>query len=151
MTEREKDSGASEPQFSILSVSRQWWHICVILLCVETLGWMAFIWSGARGDAEDYRELAEIVVYGASRAVPLFIVLSIAVALFAEFTGGVIVVLAKYLKHKFEKQAEERGMQQGIQRGKQQANANWESWYRRMEEARKQDEPFDEPPPSMKN
>ncbi len=49
------------------------------------------------------------------------------------------MVLARYLKHKFEKQAEARG--------KAQANAVWESWYERMKEAQDKDQPFDEPPP----
>lgn len=86
-------------------------------------------------------------MYGASRAIPLFIVLSITVVIFAEFIGGLIVVLARYLKHKFEKQAEARGKAQGID----QANAAWESWYERMKKAQDKDQPFDEPPPSLGN
>ena len=78
MKERETDEHNPEPQLSILSVSKRWWHVCVILLCVQTLVWMAFVWLGERSDAEDdYRELVEAVVYGTLRAIPLFIVLSI--------------------------------------------------------------------------
>ncbi len=143
MPEQDKDTEKPEPQLSVLSVSRQWWHVCVILLCVQTLAWMAFVWLGARGDAENYRELIEAVVYGTARAIPLFIVLSMTVAILAEFTGGLIVVLARYLKYKFEKQAEARG--------REQVNAVWEAWYERMKEAQDKGEPFDEPPPSLKS
>ena len=143
MTEQDKDTIKPEPQLSVLSVSRQWWHVCVIMLCIQTLAWMGFVWLGERSDAEDYRELIEAVVYGTSRAIPLFIVLSITVVIFAEFIGGFIVVLAKYLKHKFERQAEARG--------KAQANASWEAWYERMKQAQDKDQPFNEPPPSMGN
>ena len=108
------------------------------LLCVQTLAWMAFVWLGARGDAENYRELIEAVVYGTARAIPLFIVLSMTVAILAEFTGGLIVVLAEYLKHRFEK------------RGRAQERAAWEAWYRNMKDAEARGEPFDEPPPSEK-
>ena len=141
MKERETDEHNPEPQLSILSVSKRWWHVCVILLCVQTLVWMAFVWLGERSDAEDYRELVEAVVYGTLRAIPLFIVLSITVVIFSEFIGGLIVVLARYLKHKFEKQAEARG--------EARVNAVWEAWYKRMKEAQQKGEPFDEPPPSM--
>ena len=51
------------------------------------------------------------------------------------------MVLARYLKHKFEKQAEARG--------EARVNAVWEAWYKRMKEAQQKGEPFDEPPPSM--
>ena len=52
------------------------------------------------------------------------------------------MVLAKYLKHKFEKQAEARG--------EARVNAVWEAWYKRMKEAQDKDQPFHEPPPSEK-
>ena len=145
MTEQDKDVRKPEPQLSVLSVSRQWWHICVILLCAQTLAWMGFVWWGARSGATDYRELVEAVVYGASRAIPLFIVLAITAVIFAEFAGGLIVVLARYLKHKFEKQAEARGIEMGEQRER----SAWIRWYERMKQAEAKGEPFNEPPPSM--
>ena len=147
MMEQDKDAGKPEPQLSILSVSKRWWHVCVILLCVQTLGWMAFIWYGERDTAADWRELIEAVVYGTSRAIPTFIVLSLMVVLAAEFVGGLTVVLAEYLKHKLQKRFEERG----IATGREQANAAWEAWYKRMREAQQKGEPFDEPPPSLRS
>ena len=56
------------------------------------------------------------------------------------------MVLAEYLKHRFEKRGEERG----IATGREQANAAWEAWYERMKEAQQRGESFDEPPPSKK-
>ena len=74
VAEQDKDTGKPEPQLSVLSVSQRWWHICVILLCAQTLGWMAFIRWGIHDSAGSYREIIEAMVYGTSRAIPLFIV-----------------------------------------------------------------------------
>lgn len=142
MTEQEKSADESEPQLSILSVSKRWWHVCVILLCVQTLAWMAFIWSGAKDSAGSYRELIETMVYGSSRAIPLFIVLSLTAVLFAEFIGALKLVLAEYLKKRFEKRGEARG--------EARERAAWMIWYRKMKEAEARGELFDEPPPSEK-
>ena len=87
------------------------------------------------------------MVYGSSRAIPLFIVLSMAVPLVSEFIGGLIVVLAEYLKHRLQKRFEKRGEARGAAR----VNAVWEAWYKRMKEAQRKGESFDEPPPFMDN
>ena len=145
MTEERRDD--LESQLSLISVSKRWWHVCVILLCVQTLGWMVFIWWGAKDEVGSYRELVEAMVYGTSRAVPLFIVLSITVPLVAEFIGGLIVVLAQYLIRKFEKRGEERGIEVGEERER----AAWMIWYKKMKDAEARGEPFDEPPPSTGN
>lgn len=108
---------------------------------------MAFIWWDARDETDSYRELIEAMVYGSSRAIPLFIVLSMTVPLVAEFIGGLIVVLAQYLIRKFEKRGEERGIEVGEERER----AAWMIWYQKMKDAEAKGEPFDEPPPSMEN
>jgi hypothetical protein len=159
MTEDQKDTDDLESQLSLISVSKRWWHVCVILLCVQTLGWMAFTWWGIKNNAGSYREIIEAMVYGSSRAIPLFIVLSITVPLVAEFIGGFIVVLAQYLIRKFEKRGEERGIEQGIEIGEERGietgreleRVAWLTWYKNMKDAEARGEPFDEPPPSMGN
>lgn len=151
MTEDQKDTDDLESQLSLISVSMRWWHVCVILLCVQTLGWIAFTWWGVEDSARSYRETIEAMVYGSSRAIPLFIVLSITVPLVAEFIGGLIVVLAQYLIRKFEKRGEERGIEQGMEQGRKQANSAWLTWYKNMKDAEARGEPFDEPPPSTGN
>ncbi len=50
-----------------------------------------------------------------------------------------IVVLAQYLKRRFEKRGEAR------------IHAEWMAWYKRMKEAEARGEPFDEPPPFLNN
>ena len=150
MTERQKGADDLESQLSLISVSKRWWHVCVILLCVQTLGWMAFTWYGAKDEAGSYRDLIEAMVYGSSRAISLFIVLSITAPLVAEFTGGLIVVLAQYLIRKFEKRGEERGIEVGKEIGEERERAAWQTWYRNMKDAEARGEPFDEPPPSEK-
>ena len=57
------------------------------------------------------------------------------------------MVLAEYLKHRFEKHGEERG----IEIGRAHERAAWQIWYRNMKDAEARGEPFDEPPPSMEN
>ena len=159
MTEEKNDAEDIESQLSLISVSRRWWHVCVILLCTQTLSWMIFVWWGVRDSAVSYREVIEAMVYGSSRAIPLFIVLAITIPLVAEFIGGLIVVLAQYLKRKFEKRGEargielgiEQGIEQGIAIGEKRASATWMTWYRKMKDARAKGEPFDEPPPFMDN
>lgn len=51
-----------------------------------------------------------------------------------------------------EKRGEERGEERGIaigeKRGFAAANARWEGWWQRRQEAERRGEPFDEPPPS---
>ena len=139
MTEDQKDTDDLESQLSLISVSMRWWHVCVILLCVQTLGWIAFTWWGVEDSARSYRETIEAMVYGSSRAIPLFIVLSMTIPILGETIGGLIVVLAEYLKHRFEKRGEARNQ------------AAWEAWYKRMKDAEAKGEPFDEPPPSLRS
>ena len=43
-----------------------------------------------------------------------------------------------------------RRKQQLIDQGVEQADAEWEAWLRRRDEARANNEPFDEPPPSYR-
>ena len=111
---------------------------------------MAFTWYGAKDEAGSYRDLIEAMVYGSSRAISLFIVLSITAPLVAEFTGGLIVVLAQYLIRKFEKRGEELGIEVGKEIGEERERAAWQTWYRNMKDAEARGEPFDEPPPSEK-
>lgn len=51
-----------------------------------------------------------------------------------------------------EKRGEERGEKRGEERGEKRgfaaANARWEGWWQRRQEAERRGEPFDEPPPS---
>ena len=84
---------------------------------------------------------------GTSRAIPLFIVLSLTVVLFAEFIGALKLVLAEYLKKRFERRGEVRG----IEIGKERERVAWQTWYRKMKDAEAKGEPFVEPPPSTEN
>ena len=47
-----------------------------------------------------------------------------------------------------EERGEERGIAIGEKRGFAAANARWEGWWQRRQEAEQRGEPFDEPPPS---
>lgn len=47
-----------------------------------------------------------------------------------------------------EERGEERGLAIGEKRGFAAANARWEGWWQRRQEAEQRGEPFDEPPPS---
>ena len=145
MTKELKDAEDIESQLSLINVSKRWWHVCVILLCMQTLGWMTSVWWSVRYSAGSYRDVIEAMVYGSSMAIPLFIVLAITVPLVAESIGGLIVVLAEYLKHRLQKRFEKIGEERGVAR----ANSVWGAWYKRMKEAEARGEPFDELPPSV--
>ncbi len=43
----------------------------------------------------------------------------------------------------------ERGREEGLERGREEAQALWEDWYRRFQEAEVRGEVFDEPPPGL--
>ena len=43
----------------------------------------------------------------------------------------------------------ERGREEGLERGREEAQALWEDWYRRFQEAQVRGEVFDEPPPGL--
>lgn len=47
-----------------------------------------------------------------------------------------------------EERGEKRGIAIGEKRGFAAANARWEGWWQRRQEAERRGEPFDEPPPS---
>ena len=63
------------------------------------------------------------------------------------------LVLAEYLKKRFEKRGEARGIEIGIEigeaRGQARERAAWLAWYKNMKDAKARGEPFDEPPPFL--
>ena len=61
------------------------------------------------------------------------------------------MVLAEYLKRRYEKRRYERAVERGIKIGRARVHASGMAWYKRMKEAKARDEPFDEPPPFMEN
>ena len=42
----------------------------------------------------------------------------------------------------------DEGVEEGVARGRQEADADWEAWYERSQQAARAGEPFDEPPPT---
>ena len=52
------------------------------------------------------------------------------------------MIAEKYLKKRFE---------DGRQEGLQAAQAAWNAWYERWQEAKRRGDDFDEPPPEMKD
>ena len=42
-----------------------------------------------------------------------------------------------------------QGLTQGQKEGREQMQRMWEDWFRRREEAEREGEPFDEPPPTL--
>ncbi len=61
------------------------------------------------------------------------------------------MVLAEYLKRRYEKQRYERAVERGIKIGRARVHAAGMAWYKRMKEAKAKGEPFDEPPPFLNN
>ena len=69
---------------------------------------------------------------------------------------GIPMVLANLLKKRYREEGREEGrdegfdegVEKGIVIGRQEANADWEAWYERGQQAARAGEPFDEPPPT---
>lgn len=61
---------------------------------------------------------------------------------------GIPMVLANMLKRRYREEGFDAGVETGVVRGRDEANANWEAWYERGQQAARAGEPFDEPPPT---
>lgn len=72
----------------------------------------------------------------------------------ASIIGAAIIVevfrmiFAAWTELRAIQKGEERGIAIGEKRGFAAANARWEGWWQRRQEAEQRGEPFDEPPPS---
>lgn len=72
----------------------------------------------------------------------------------ASIIGAAIIVevfrmiFAVWAELRAIQKGEERGIAIGEKRGFAAANARWEGWWQRRQEAERRGEPFDEPPPS---
>ncbi len=146
---------------SIWSIGRKWlpWYLAIIF--VLTIGWTAFTawYELTQGERAGIAEIANVVVKGTAPAAPLIPIYALFLVTMLDVAGGVSVVTARYLGDKFlkpliEKRKEEgrqqgleEGREKGLEEGREEERLRWIGWNRRREEAERNDEPFDEPPP----
>lgn len=164
---------------SIWSVAQRWLPWCLGLIFSLTIGWIAFIaWVEGTSQGHDNiaGTIIAVVNKGAS-AVPLIVISAMFTVTALDTTGGGIMVTYRWLSNKILKPQEERirakaqkevqeeakaqglsqglsqglaqGLTQGQKEGREQMQRMWEDWFRRREEAEREGEPFDEPPPTL--
>ena len=91
-------------------------------------------------------------------AVVIIVIIAAAVTVGVSFplavgiVEGIPMVLANILKTRYREEGREKGFDEGVEkgvvRGREEANAEWEAWYERSQQAARAGEPFDEPPPT---
>ena len=112
------------------------------------------------GDHPDLDSAAIATANGAGQVDTLILLYAIATTVALDVLGGMVLVTARYLEHKFIKPLIERhkaegraegiatGRAEGIATGEADANRRWTEWNARRLEAERGGVPFDEPPPS---
>ena len=84
-----------------------------------------------------------------------------ATAILVEVIGRMVLLIPDAVKKLIEKGRQEgrqeglqegrqEGRQEGLQEGLQQERREWETWLSRLNQARAENRPFDEPPPSQR-
>ncbi len=62
-----------------------------------------------------------------------------------------MVFAERYRRRRFNEAREEgrlEGLEEGLEKGRKELNAAWVEWLQRRDEAQRNNQPFDEPPPS---
>ena len=115
------------------------------------------------GQHDSISETAIAVVNRSALATPLIILFSMFIITVMDSLGGLLVVTYRYLSDKFLEPQREKirakaraegkaaglaeGKAAGLAAGRAEERRMWEAWVRRREEAERNGEPFDEPPP----
>ena len=152
--------------FSPLTVVKRLGPLCLGITMLYTFGWTAFVarHEVRTGDHPDLDSTAIATANGAGQVDTLILLYAVATTVALDVLGGMILVTARYLEHKFIKPLIERqkaeGRAEGIAEGRAEGIATgraegeseerrrWTEWNARRLEAERGGVPFDEPPPS---
>ena len=144
--------------FSPLTVVKRLGPLCLGITLLYTFGWTAFIarHEVRTGDHPDLDSAAIATANGAGQVDTLILLYAIATTVALDVLGGMVLVTARYLEHKFIKPLIERqkaegraeGRAEGIATGEADANRRWTEWNARRMEAERGGVRFDEPPPA---
>ena len=160
--------------FSPLTVVKRLGPLCLGIMMLYTFGWTAFIarHEVRTGDHPDLDSAAIATANGAGQVDTLILLYAIATTVALDVLGGMILVTARYLEHKFIKPLIERhkaegraegkaegiaegvvtgraeGIATGRAEGESEERRRWTEWNARRLEAERGGVRFDEPPPS---
>ena len=156
--------------FSPLTVVKRLGPLCLGITMLYTFGWTAFIarHEVRTGDHPDLDSAAIATANGAGQVDTLILLYAVATTVALDVLGGMILVTARYLEHKFIKPLIERqkaegraeGIAEGVAAGRAEGIATgraegeseerrrWTEWNARRMEAECGGVPFDEPPPA---
>ena len=73
--------------------------------------------------------------------------IAVATAILTLAWWEVVMVIARRISERREKEAREEGRKEGREEGREEANRDWLAWLERWEQARAANEEFTEPPP----
>ena len=108
------------------------------------------VYETAVNDKDAIYETWTAIWATSSRMAPAWVVVSLILA----EVGDWGMVLAEIFREKRRKEQERRIQEASSQargEGRAELQARWEAWLKRREEAEKNNLPFDEPPPSLKD
>ena len=148
--------------FSPLTVVKRLGPLCLGIMMLYTFGWTAFIarHEVRTGGHPDLDSTAIATANGAGQVDTLILLYAVATTVALDVLGGMILVTARYLEHKFIKPLIERqkaegraeGIAEGIATGRAEGESEerrrWTEWNARRMEAERGGVPFDEPPPA---
>lgn len=158
---------------SIWSVLAKYWNSFVWVLIVFLVIWTSVFISAYDFDriandsanigSSPFRSGSGIVVAlvfvkdYATYTIGAMMMLVIVLALLMDGTENLKMTLTRWLREKVEEEQRAKARAEGLSEGRaegraegeSEANRRWADWYRRLKEAQKKNEPFDEPPPEL--
>ena len=144
--------------FSPLTVVKRLGPLCVGIMMLYTFGWTAFVarHEVRTGDHPDLDSTAIATANGAGQVDTLILLYAVATTVALDVLGGMTLVTARYLEHKFVKPLIERhkaegraeGVATGRAEGESEERRRWTEWNARRLEAERGGVRFDEPPPA---
>ena len=150
----------AEPRESIWSVKRRtrilYFAAFSILVIISVT--LVSIYETAVNDKDTLYETWKAITDTSSRMAPAWVVISLVVAEIGDWIMVLAEAFREYKQKKQEKRVKEEraqglaeGRNQGLAEGLSKAFVQWEAWNNRRLEAEKNNLPFNEPPPSLKD
>lgn len=116
-------------RISILTVARAWWHWCLAIIFVLTIGWTALVaWTEiTSGDHIGVPNTVIAIITVAAPGEFIIIIYSLMLVTIFDLTGGLFVVTKRYLLNKWiypqerriRKEAHQKGLEEGREQGRE--------------------------------
>ena len=146
----------AEPRESIWSVKRRtrilYFAAFSILVIISVT--LVSIYETAVNDKDTLYETWKAITDTSSRMAPAWVVISLVVAEIGDWIMVLAEAFREYKQKKQEQRVQEslvKGRVEGRAEGRAELQAQWEAWLERRLEAEKNNLPFNELPPSLKD